>query len=372
MTDYPFTRGRGPREVWDVTGFGVELKMLRLQAGISLSGLARRVPYSKGYLSKVETGRARPNMTLAHICDSELGTGGRLASLVQPRRETETAPVSRIGTALLSSKDIPKLLKILHRRMARVRERLDVMEDWELVPFDSIVTPTMLANACDPANTRLLDWTVYETVLQAAASPAEVDDIRKLFHTIEAVKAADPTSTRSEQEPQPGRMNRLQWQLAEITTEAGLMDHLKTLRTQKGWSLRKTEQQIRLRHPKTAVSNSTLSTWFRQPRLPADRVGFEALVHTLLPDHLNTAGPAPLAIYMHRYDELRATAEHDQDSDDTTEETTQPDWQAMYETSERERRRLSTLLIEARKIITDQESEIAQLRDWTTPPRMLA
>ncbi|MEV4312878.1 NB-ARC domain-containing protein [Actinocrispum sp. NPDC049592] len=63
-------------------GFGAELRRLRLQAGISLSGLARRVPYSKGYLSKVETGLAQPNMTLAHICDNELGTGGQLATLV--------------------------------------------------------------------------------------------------------------------------------------------------------------------------------------------------------------------------------------------------------------------------------------------------
>ncbi|MGC7101966.1 ATP-binding protein [Amycolatopsis lurida] len=62
--------------------FGAELRRLRLEAGLSLTELAARVHYSKGYLSKVETGVAKPNRKLAGLCDTELGSGSTLAGLV--------------------------------------------------------------------------------------------------------------------------------------------------------------------------------------------------------------------------------------------------------------------------------------------------
>ncbi|MGH3438369.1 MAG: ATP-binding protein [Sciscionella sp.] len=62
--------------------FGSELRRLRVAADLSLTALASRIHYSKGYLSKVETGTALPNHTLAALCDTELGTGGRLVMLV--------------------------------------------------------------------------------------------------------------------------------------------------------------------------------------------------------------------------------------------------------------------------------------------------
>lgn len=65
--------------------FGVELRRLRRDAGISLSELARRVHYSKSHLSKVENGRTRPNKVLAALCDQELRTGGVLAALMPQR-----------------------------------------------------------------------------------------------------------------------------------------------------------------------------------------------------------------------------------------------------------------------------------------------
>jgi tetratricopeptide (TPR) repeat protein len=75
--------------------FGVELRGLRRSAGISLAELARRVPYSKGYLSKVETGAAQPNAKLAELCDTELAAGGRLAALVPTSRPRRARP--RLG-----------------------------------------------------------------------------------------------------------------------------------------------------------------------------------------------------------------------------------------------------------------------------------
>jgi len=61
--------------------FGGELRRLRVAAGLSLRGLAARVHYSKGYLSKVENGRARANPGFARACDAVLGTGGALVAL---------------------------------------------------------------------------------------------------------------------------------------------------------------------------------------------------------------------------------------------------------------------------------------------------
>lgn len=62
--------------------FGTELRRIRQVAGLSLSGLAREVHYSKGYLSKIETGAKPANVGLARRCDAVLCADGRLATLV--------------------------------------------------------------------------------------------------------------------------------------------------------------------------------------------------------------------------------------------------------------------------------------------------
>ncbi|GAB3726511.1 hypothetical protein GCM10027598_45450 [Amycolatopsis oliviviridis] len=62
--------------------FGAELRRLRKAAGLSLAELAVRTHYSKGYLSKVETGISAPNPALAALCETELGVAGRLTPLL--------------------------------------------------------------------------------------------------------------------------------------------------------------------------------------------------------------------------------------------------------------------------------------------------
>ncbi|GAA4531028.1 helix-turn-helix domain-containing protein [Amycolatopsis samaneae] len=62
--------------------FGAELRRRRRAAGLSLTELAERTHYSKGYLSKVETGAATPNPALAALCESELGVPGTLVPLL--------------------------------------------------------------------------------------------------------------------------------------------------------------------------------------------------------------------------------------------------------------------------------------------------
>ena len=63
--------------------FGSELRRLRQSKGMSLASLGQAVYFTKGYLSKVENGRARPNPALAALCDRALGSGGALSALLE-------------------------------------------------------------------------------------------------------------------------------------------------------------------------------------------------------------------------------------------------------------------------------------------------
>jgi transcriptional regulator with XRE-family HTH domain len=65
--------------------FSVELRRRRQAAGRSLGELAAEIHYSKGYLSKVETGIKPASANLARRCDASLGAGGALAALVGHR-----------------------------------------------------------------------------------------------------------------------------------------------------------------------------------------------------------------------------------------------------------------------------------------------
>ncbi|MFF3947060.1 helix-turn-helix domain-containing protein [Streptomyces sp. NPDC001902] len=64
--------------------FGPALRELRLERGLSLSALARRTHYSKGYLSKIETGGKPVNADVARRCDEALEAGGTLLALLPP------------------------------------------------------------------------------------------------------------------------------------------------------------------------------------------------------------------------------------------------------------------------------------------------
>jgi transcriptional regulator with XRE-family HTH domain len=67
--------------------FGTELRRLRMVAGLSLAELSARVHYSKGYLSKIETGARLPSPDLARACDGAVDAGGALAMLLPKRTE---------------------------------------------------------------------------------------------------------------------------------------------------------------------------------------------------------------------------------------------------------------------------------------------
>jgi transcriptional regulator with XRE-family HTH domain len=73
------------------TLFGIELRRRRGQAGMSLAELARQVHYTKGYLSKVETGSKPASEDLARLCDAALGADGALTTLMRPPNRSPAA-----------------------------------------------------------------------------------------------------------------------------------------------------------------------------------------------------------------------------------------------------------------------------------------
>jgi helix-turn-helix protein len=62
--------------------FGPRLRALRVEKGLSLTSFARQLFYSKGHVSRVETGVQAPSAEFARRCDAALDAGGELASLV--------------------------------------------------------------------------------------------------------------------------------------------------------------------------------------------------------------------------------------------------------------------------------------------------
>jgi transcriptional regulator with XRE-family HTH domain len=80
------------RVVHQSIGFGEDLRRRRLEAGLTLTCLARLVHYSKGQLSKVERGIKMPSRDLARLCDVALDAGGALAALFREKpNETGSA-----------------------------------------------------------------------------------------------------------------------------------------------------------------------------------------------------------------------------------------------------------------------------------------
>jgi hypothetical protein len=93
-----------------LTTFGAELRRLRLAAGVSLTDLAGQVHYSKGYLSKIETGDRPVNPTVAQQCDSVLGAGGALIALVPADYRAQRGQAAGSGEAGGGSGPVPAQL----------------------------------------------------------------------------------------------------------------------------------------------------------------------------------------------------------------------------------------------------------------------
>lgn len=70
-----------------VQDFPTQLRRLRRQRGLSLADMARRTHYSKGYLSKIETGAKRVTDDVARRCDEILQADGGLLRLLTKNAE---------------------------------------------------------------------------------------------------------------------------------------------------------------------------------------------------------------------------------------------------------------------------------------------
>jgi transcriptional regulator with XRE-family HTH domain len=64
--------------------FGEKMRALMGERGVSLRGLAKRVNYDAGYLSKVANGLKRPSAPMAERLDAALDANGELVALVSP------------------------------------------------------------------------------------------------------------------------------------------------------------------------------------------------------------------------------------------------------------------------------------------------
>jgi DNA-binding XRE family transcriptional regulator len=74
--------------------FGAELRRLRMAAGLTLAQFASSVHYSKGQISKIETGQQRATPEFARLCDVALKAGGTLEALAPMRsRRRRTGPL---------------------------------------------------------------------------------------------------------------------------------------------------------------------------------------------------------------------------------------------------------------------------------------
>jgi DNA-binding XRE family transcriptional regulator len=81
-----------------IESFGVLLRECREVAGLSMGELARRVNYSKSYLSKIENDLKPPNPTLAKLCDHVLDSGGRLIAAAREAGTLDRRQVLAVGT----------------------------------------------------------------------------------------------------------------------------------------------------------------------------------------------------------------------------------------------------------------------------------
>ncbi|MEH0474649.1 WD40 repeat domain-containing protein [Streptomyces sp. B21-097] len=75
-----------------VQDFPSQLRRLRRQRGLSLADMARRTHYSKGYLSKIETGAKRVTVDVARRCDEILEAEGGLLRLLTKNAESPEQP----------------------------------------------------------------------------------------------------------------------------------------------------------------------------------------------------------------------------------------------------------------------------------------
>lgn len=286
------------------------------------------------------------------------------ASYDEVTRSWGLAPVTNaLVTVPAPVPDFTFGLKQLHDRMASLRDELTARgawTDWTLVPMNSAVSMTMLENACQPDG-KLLDWSVYETLLIAAgANHIAINDMRTLHRTLEWLKAAEDR-TRP-----PDHDTDLHQRLAAIRTQADLMAYLRELKHTNGWSLRDLERRLEFHYPNHS-SRGALGDWLAKDRdqLPRKRERFKALVLVMLPDYPDLTSSEAVRLVMQRYDQLLHEPSRGSSAEAAAEdehENSADYWRAKYEQAERNLQHTNKLLKNANKLIAAQKRELARSR----------
>lgn len=78
----------------DDRSFGSALRRRREAAGLSIGQLAARIHYTKGHLSRIESGHRTARPEFARVCDAELSAGGQLAALVPGQAQPAARPAA--------------------------------------------------------------------------------------------------------------------------------------------------------------------------------------------------------------------------------------------------------------------------------------
>lgn len=154
--------------------FGALLRECRAAAGISMGELAKRVNYSKSYISKIENDLKPPNAMLARICDGVLDAGGALiesaheararsrAANTLDRRQMLAGAGAVLGIALAGgSRPILDDRAVAGLRASFEQLRALGMQTSPAVVLESLVTQTHTVHALargnpEPVRSRLL------------------------------------------------------------------------------------------------------------------------------------------------------------------------------------------------------------------------
>lgn len=85
--------------------FGMKMRALMAERGISLHGLAKSIPADVGYLSKISRDLKRPSKAMAERIDAALDAGGELAALLPPGLRVSGAGSLVDATVPMHAKD---------------------------------------------------------------------------------------------------------------------------------------------------------------------------------------------------------------------------------------------------------------------------
>lgn len=104
--------------------FGERLRELRIKRGLSLSELAQRTHFSKGYLSNLERGNKPPNEDLARLCDEALNARGDLIAAAHldhmASRDATPWQTAELLSRIQASDTAPGTLDMLHASVSEL------------------------------------------------------------------------------------------------------------------------------------------------------------------------------------------------------------------------------------------------------------